>query len=441
MIRLAGNRLRNPLTRRLIPQSACHSVASSGTGGASVSSRNVPRIAFVGTRALSTVVGSTDDTTRRWAAGVAVLVAAGTVSGASALCEKVDDEKVDDKATTDDSTGLKADGVLDITVGTANEVEEEEEDPYANLPEEDEETSCSMCNTFRKGPCRPFWRKLERCFKDHEDEDNGAVKCMRYFKPHSDCLMDHTNLYHLISLDFKQEFVEDVQLSMTAEERKTWTPTVDWSNWIMFVKEAGISFQQTIPVEDKTTPLWQRVPEDTEPVLITITATVPKQQDESGLLLKAAYAVDQDGRVLGFTFSKDYGEKLQEAREAAAPPSDEKETASSDEKETSTSDEKETSTSDEKEPDDEEVSDPTVTPFEFFLLPGSTKEVRVCALYAEDPVAAPATKDILDACLMESTTISLVEVAEQAPSTTPNQSTTTSLANVFEKAPSTPPPN
>lgn len=437
MIRLAGSHVRNPLTRRLIPQSACLPAACS-TGTAI---GNVHRIAFVGTRALSTAVGSTEDTSRQtmhWAAGAAALVAAGTVSGASALCEKVDDEKV---TTTDSAELNKADGVQDITVGGENEVAEEEEDPYANLPEEDEETSCSMCNTFRKGPCRPFWRKLERCFKDHEDEDNGAVKCMRYFKPHSDCLMDHTNLYHLISLDFKQEFVEDVQLSMTAEERKAWTPTVDWSNWIMFVKEAGLSFQQTIPVEDKTTPLWQRVPEDTEPVLITIKAAIPKQQDESGLLFKAAYAVDQDGKVLGFTFSKEYGEKLQEAREAGekleeakkaavtssdeevTPTSDAKETTTSDEKETTASGEKKATTSDEKESEEEEkeeAPDPTVTPFEFFLLPGSTKEVRVCALYAEDPVAAPPTKDILDACLLESTTISLADVvAEKAPSTPP----------------------
>jgi hypothetical protein len=420
MIRLAGSSLRNPLTRRMIPQSASAAIGAIGA--------STPRIApFVGTtRALSTVVGSTEDATTRpasrWAVGVAALVAAGTVSGASALCEeKVDDEdeKVDDKVTVttnDDSAELNvnADGVQDITVGTEYQlVEEEEEDPYANLPEEDEETGCSMCNTFRKGPCRPFWRKLERCFKDHEDEENGAVQCMRYFKPHSDCLMDHTNLYHLISLDFKQEFVGDVQLSMSPEERTTWTPTVDWSNWIMFVNEAGLDFQQTIPVEDKTTPLWQQVPDDTEPVLITVKAVIPKQQqDESGLMLKAAYAVDQNGRVLGFTFSKEYGEKLQEAREAAAP----KETPSSDEKEAPASDETET----EKEPEEQkEVSDPTVTPFEFFLLPGSTKEVRVCALYAEDPVLAPATKDILDACLMESTVISLADmVAEaKAPST------------------------
>jgi hypothetical protein len=48
MIRLAGSLLTTPLTRRLIPRSTFLSVAANG-----VSSRNVPRIALVGTRAFS----------------------------------------------------------------------------------------------------------------------------------------------------------------------------------------------------------------------------------------------------------------------------------------------------------------------------------------------------------------------------------------------------
>jgi hypothetical protein len=138
----------------------------------------------------------------------------------------------------------------------------------------------------------------------------------------------------------------------------------------MFANEAGLDFQQTIPVEDKKAPLWQQLPKDKEPVLITVKAVIPKKQDESGLMLKAAYAVDQNGRVLGFTFSKEYSEKLQEAQEAAKPASDAKEATASDEKEAPASDEKEAEQESEEE---KEVSDPFVTPFEFFLLPGSTR--------------------------------------------------------------------
>jgi hypothetical protein len=130
--------------------------------------------------------------------------------------------------------------------------------------------------------------------------------------------------------------------------------------------------------------------------------------------------------VLGFTFNKDYADKLHEVndrlsktKEAEASTEVEAPTATSsseNETATATSDEKETAPITNKEEEKEETLDPTVMPFEFFLLPGSTKQVRVCALYAEDPVTAPATKDILDALPMESTTISLADVSEQAPS-------------------------
>jgi hypothetical protein len=56
MIRLAGSLLTTPLTRRLIPRSALYSVAASG--GTSVSSRNVPRIALACNRSFGTEGGS-----------------------------------------------------------------------------------------------------------------------------------------------------------------------------------------------------------------------------------------------------------------------------------------------------------------------------------------------------------------------------------------------
>jgi hypothetical protein len=61
MIRQAGTLLTNPLTRRLVPRSAFHSVATSTTSGTSVSLRNVPRIALVGARAFGTERGSGSD--------------------------------------------------------------------------------------------------------------------------------------------------------------------------------------------------------------------------------------------------------------------------------------------------------------------------------------------------------------------------------------------
>ena len=272
------------------------------------------------------------------------------------------------------------------------EEEEEEEDPYANLPEEDEETDCSMCNTFRKGPCRPQWRKLERCFKDHEGQDNGAVKCMRYFKPHSACIMEFTNLYQLISLELKQELVRDAELAITQEERRTWDPEVDWSLLKRFFAEAGASFCETVRSRDeegKPLPLWQRLPENKEPVLLTIPAPLPKVDPESGLILKIAYAVDGDSMLLNLTFNKEYGELLSQAE------------AKAEGKEVEAKPESE-------EPKEENKSDQF--DFDFFVLPGDTKKVCICALYSEDPTKAGPEKEILDALLFKSKTYVLKDV-------------------------------
>lgn len=264
----------------------------------------------------------------------------------------------------------------------------EEEDPYENLPEEDEETDCSMCNTFRKGPCRPQWRKLERCFKNHEGEENGAVKCMRYFKPHQMCLMDYTNLYQLVSLDVKQELVRDAELSVSEHERRQWDPVVDWSTWIRFVGDAGLSFCETIRSKDedgKPLALWKRLPENKEPVLLTLPVPLPKVDEESGMILKIAYALDQDGMVLSLTYNKEYGELIEQSQKKNEEGSKEEETS-----------EKPSDEAEEKG----EVSD--TFEFDFFVLPGDTKEVRICALYAENPVTASPDKDILDALLFKS---------------------------------------
>lgn len=280
--------------------------------------------------------------------------------------------------------------------------EEEEEDPYENLPEEDEETHCSMCNTFRKGPCRPFWRKLERCFKDHESEENGAVKCMKYFTPHQECLMKYGNLYHLVSLDMKQELVRDTEMAIAKEELRKWHPPVDWSMWKKFAKEEGLKFRQTIKGLDKDTPLWKRIPENTEPVLITIPVQLPKVND-TGMILKVAYAVDQDGFVLGFTFNKEYGELINQANKNA----EERKSGDESPKEGDTSKQ-------ETEPEEKEQGEKSdFFDFDFFLLPGETKRVRVCAMYAENPVTASPEKDILDALLYKSNLYSLRKIAEE----------------------------
>eukprot|EP00523_Entomoneis_sp_CCMP467_P009864 CAMPEP_0168738134 /NCGR_PEP_ID=MMETSP0724-20121128/10770_1 /TAXON_ID=265536 /ORGANISM="Amphiprora sp., Strain CCMP467" /LENGTH=368 /DNA_ID=CAMNT_0008785455 /DNA_START=202 /DNA_END=1304 /DNA_ORIENTATION=+ len=253
--------------------------------------------------------------------------------------------------------------------------EEEEEDPYANLPEEDEPTDCSMCNTFRQGPCRPPWRKLERCFKDHENEEGGATKCMKYFLPHQECLMKYINLYDLVGQEMKQELISDIEQSFSKDERhQIPMPGIDWSLYHEFLKEQGPSFRQTIPNLPPETPLWKRLPPETEPVLISLQTELPKTYKrlsgkDNGWILKVAYVVDQDGKVLGFQYSEAYSDLLKISH------------GDKPEKETS-------------------LEDPLKV--RLVIMPGETKSIQIKAFYSENPLEAKADKEILDGCICES---------------------------------------
>eukprot|EP00527_Entomoneis_sp_CCMP2396_P006522 CAMPEP_0198141072 /NCGR_PEP_ID=MMETSP1443-20131203/4140_1 /TAXON_ID=186043 /ORGANISM="Entomoneis sp., Strain CCMP2396" /LENGTH=453 /DNA_ID=CAMNT_0043803687 /DNA_START=188 /DNA_END=1549 /DNA_ORIENTATION=+ len=253
----------------------------------------------------------------------------------------------------------------------------EKEDPYENLPEEDEPTDCSMCNTFRQGPCRTPWRKLERCFKDHEDEENGAVKCVDYFMPHQECLMNYTNLYMLVGNEMKQELIKDVEIAFDEDEKPAMPmPEIDWSLYLEFLQENGPTFRQTEPNLDKSTPLWKRFPPDTEPVLISLDTHLPSVDKKSGWILKVAYVLDQDEKVIGFQYSEGYGNLLKLSKGS--------------DNEDSTDPEKKKLTLDES------------VKLGFFVIPSETKHIQIKAYYAENPVDANPEKDILDGCIKES---------------------------------------
>lgn len=251
------------------------------------------------------------------------------------------------------------------------EKKEEEEDPYENLPEEDEPTDCSMCNTFRQGPCRPYWRKLERCFKDRENEANGAVNCMRYFSPHQYCLEKYINLYNLVRMSSYQEFVEEMEIPLLADQlRKMKLPPIDWSIWHSFQKDAGPSFHQGIASESPNIPLWKRFPEDTEPVVLTLSAQVPRE-DKSGRLLRFAYIVDQDGMVLGVESNNVY-KSLKD--QADGKP-------------------EEANATDEEDEENEEAEVNPMLSFDFYVVPCITQKIQVKAVYATNPLElAPEEK-------------------------------------------------
>lgn len=286
----------------------------------------------------------------------------------------------------------------------------DKEDPYANLPPDDEPTDCSMCQTFRQGPCRDLWRKLEHCFKDHEGNDVGQ-HCLDYFRPHSECIGNYLNLYKLIGLPMEQDIVSDIELAISDEERKEWNPVVDFGIWKEFIKDAGPDFCETVrgkhdkdpypmvtlgPEEPKGTvpedpnhplnllPLWKRVPENKEPVTVTLNVNLPTESKE-GKILKFGYALDQDGLLLGWKSNRGFGKLMDLAAKKESEGDDPM--PSKDE--------------------DEEDSSP-VKLLDITVLPGDTKTIQICGFYSESPV--DSDKEILDVTLYKSPRHDLREI-------------------------------
>ena len=310
--------------------------------------------------------------------------------------------------------------------GDDDDDEEKEEDPYDNLPDEDEPTDCSMCNTFRQGPCRPYWRKLERCFKDNEGvEDGAAANCLKYFTPHQNCLLQYMNLYLLVGHEMKQEMISDIEsaFSKTNERRTMAMPFIDWSLWLTFLQEQGLSFRQTTPSLPKETPLWKRMADETaEPVLINLTTKLPNDDESTGWILKVAYVLNQDGKVLGFVFNEAYSKLLQESKTnhdngehgnkknkngnfvEANVDNTSSRTASASESSSSSTGESRTPLPIQQDDDqnNDDDNNNNMVGIDFVIMPGETQSIQVKAFYSENPVTAPPDKVILDACLCES---------------------------------------
>ena len=208
--------------------------------------------------------------------------------------------------------------------------EEEEEDKYDNLPEEDEPTHCSICMTYRQGPCRPYWRKVEACTKDNElkeDKEKGETcddqnddeesqkdpPCLKYMLPWIDCATGFRNLYNLIELDTNYTMgISDLEKEAT--ENLCWEstsePKIDWSSWKRYVQQSGWKHQENKRRNSsslKGKSLWKTLDQTKDPEVIEIEATVAMIQDSG--VLECAYAQDQDGNVIGFA----YGRKPSEA--------------------------------------------------------------------------------------------------------------------------------
>lgn len=211
---------------------------------------------------------------------------------------------------------------------------QEEEDPYDNLPEEDEPTHCSICMTYRQGPCRPYWKKVEACTKDNElkeddkkqveDEEKSETEeeseeeqrdppCLKYMLPWIDCATGFRNLYNLIELDTNYT-MGIADLEKDASQNLCWAPAnsppIDWSGWQTYLENnENWTLPDTQELEEKVS-LWKSLDQSKDPELVEIQATVAMTQHNG--ILECAYAQDQDGNVIGFQ----YGTKPSDAAKA-----------------------------------------------------------------------------------------------------------------------------
>lgn len=318
---------------------------------------------------------------------------------------------------------------VEATMKTANQQTEKEEenkkgketieDPYENLPEEDEPTTCSMCLTYRQGPCRSTWRKCEKCFKDHMDdpEGNGAKICGKYSVAFQRCLFSNIRLYSLIDLEPKQEMAEKVEIAISHKNEKSdykeGIVQIDWTAMQQFVaieKQRGNeTFERQffpdslVNTNDNQTvngsrqrkpPLWKRVlPKEyrggaDDLAVISLDSKIPitpeLEQDSTSnhLFLSVAYAIDQDGMVLGLATNPMYN-NLQKMAENYDSKDQARKSGSvgDDNDQRNSGDDSARIKQKDGGADDSEYMD-----LDFVVIPGETKNVQFCGLYAENPV-------------------------------------------------------
>jgi len=238
--------------------------------------------------------------------------------------------------------------------GNKGDENETEIDPYDDLPEQDEPTNCSICLTYRRGPCRPYWRKVEACTKDNEisnkekdkKEDNGNdddggdfksnkeeepnnndPKCFKYMMPWIDCASRYRNLYTLIEMDtqYTEGVIELEENSLHFRWSPGKEPIIDWTNWKNYLVESNNEPQKqqqqnSSSTPTSTIPLWNTFdPMLGDPELITVETTVPVTMGAG--ILECAYALDQDNNVIGFA----YGTKPSDAAAATGTVQQQKE--------------------------------------------------------------------------------------------------------------------
>lgn len=286
--------------------------------------------------------------------------------------------------------------------------------------QEDEETHCTICLINRQGPCRPHWRKFERCMKDHSKssgidkgkdntgDENGNTndassgsstmgdKCDGHMMPWITCVQSHRNTYTLISNKFFQdEFVDGVEKGIHVEDKvclggnkdtgdEPSSVPVDWKQFVEFpyydwLQEDGEGSVEREEIGSEKKGVATGREEDADAILVEGVARINLwdgngEGQNGGRRVDLAYVRDQDGLLLGHErFSMTNNTTVE--REGDAPG---KVVTSGDEKIDSSHEEYDTTDN------NNAGSEPRIGHCTFHVSPETTKAIQIFALYGQD---------------------------------------------------------
>lgn len=191
-------------------------------------------------------------------------------------------------------------------------------DPYDNLSDEDEPTSCTICLINRQGPCRPVWRKFERCMKDNMPKDDGegiegskdqspsmSEKCDSYMIPWITCIQKFRNRYTLISNDFFQkEMIDEVESSIE-EKNKVLLDGTEIASFL----QVGSDWNDFDLSERR------EVDKDEDVTLVEGVARINLWDAKTSRPIEIAYVRDQNGTVLGYEQFFDFKKRIKDNQE------------------------------------------------------------------------------------------------------------------------------
>ena len=249
------------------------------------------------------------------------------------VTEVVADNSEDELNHAEDDKDLESYIVVDDNITTKKnmdespmkeETKEEQVDPYNDLPEEDEPTACVICLINRQGPCRPHWRKFERCMKENSSENDNdsnnsdenaipskpsmADQCDKYMIPWISCIQNYRNTYTLISNDFFQhELIQEIEKGVK-ENEKVLLENIDTSSIIQINNDWWGG-----KTNEKNTGASSANEEDGPQDALLVEGLARINLFDGQKPIEAAYIKDQDGNLLGYDqfteFKKSIGSK------------------------------------------------------------------------------------------------------------------------------------